>query len=207
MSQNCGNCFYARKMVLPSRGPSGAPATPVLACCFPAPMWATWPEPVTPDLWCGEWSADGQKPYIPGPPGPEGPPGPAGPPGPEGPPNNSLPQVIPPGVALVDQAAPIEQQTPIFISPNRAVYRLSLYLAVTKAADVGTLGVTLFWVDDTFGQSISTGQVQLVKGAFLQQTYVLQLVAGSPVNYTVTSIAGITGSPLYNLDIIVERLT
>lgn len=89
---------------------------------------------------------------------------------------------------------------------TRQLYRCSVYLQVTKAAAAGTVQVSVSWTDDTAATVTATTSALVVtaKGQ-TSSTILLRATATHAVTWSAT-LAGITGTPQYAVDVYFEQL-
>jgi hypothetical protein len=194
-----------------------------------------WAE-VTDDMWCGEWSVDGVQPPIgitgpPGPQGPEGPTGVTGPegptgpaggqgtqgsqgpagiqgaPGPEGPigPGGPLPQMVP-GVTVIGGSTALTQR-PVFTPTVTGLYRISVYLVLTQAGSAGDIRADIYWNDVSGARTVQVGAMSTTGLNYIENSYVIQAKGGVSVDYSTLIYNNATGARLWDLYIIVEKLT
>jgi hypothetical protein len=133
----------------------------------------------------------------------------------------NLPVIVASG-KLANQTAPINAT--IFTPPHTGLYRLSVYITMTKTGGSGW-AYNLYWSDDAGAEntfqlsSISSGGMIILNGgslppsAFAYNNTVqapgsvvpFEAIAGVPVTYTVTQNGPPDGS-VYSLYYTVERL-
>lgn len=117
-------------------------------------------------------------------------------------------QGVAPIVAAVDltaQAGSITA-TSLYASTTSAMYEVSLYLLTTTTAVAGTVLCTIGWVDNVTSRAVSTSTILLTGNNYLSQSIVVKAATGTNIIYT-TTVSGVTGSPRYELAIVVKKLT
>ena len=94
----------------------------------------------------------------------------------------------------------------LFYSPGGS-YRLSVYATVTTAGLTGYLTPTISFIDDTgASQDINLPNLDLTNvGAMSTSSTFIVVGSGQPINLS-TPYTSVSGSPLYNMHFVLERL-
>lgn len=108
-------------------------------------------------------------------------------------------------VALTEQAASIG--TTVLQTPAvNGLYRLSYYLEIIATDPTGTITLTLGWTDDNGAQTLDVvNALSLAATGYAQGQVVEFAKTTGNITYAVT-LAGLTGSPQFNLYVLLERL-
>ncbi len=107
-------------------------------------------------------------------------------------------------VQLIDQTSDIVTTT-LFTPAGAGLFRINVYM-ICKVAGTGTLSCTCGWTDAVGAKTIKpTGDVDLVSTANGAVGTSFISSGASAITYA-TAIAGIAGSPKYDLHIVIEAL-
>lgn len=107
-------------------------------------------------------------------------------------------------VALTGQTGNITS-TNIFTPPVNGMYKVTSYRECTTAGSAGQASIAIAWNDDNGAQS-SSQALSLSSVGYTTATYIVRATTAASISYSVT-LSGVTGSPVYALFLVVERLS
>lgn len=128
--------------------------------------------------------------------------------------DTSLPYVVA-SIALTGQTANIPL-TSLFTPTATGVYRVAIYAVSTAGTGIDTIPVlNVFWTDDFGTEDLTTSSygainisINAATGEYQPKTlspYIIENVAGQPIQYSVTG--GTYSTLIYSLYLVVERLS
>jgi hypothetical protein len=94
----------------------------------------------------------------------------------------------------------------IFTVKQAGLYRFNYYLVTAVTGGAGTCLVRVDWSDGISSQNVSSSTINLTVLGSLQQGQVVMECAGGTIVTVLTTVAGASGNPVYQLFVALEAV-